>query len=106
MGTSAQKFWHAFDEVWLLNEYHIICFLLHILNNCVIVRNNHKKFEHILGQVLFLGNHLELSFPLQTDFEKEFQKHIASELFPLHLKENWQAAKRSLLVEKQKFFSI
>ena len=45
---------------------------------------------------------------LQTDFEKEFQKRIASEFDPrllhLNVKENRHAAKCSLLVEKQKDF--
>ena len=44
------------------------------------------------------------------DFQKEFQKRIASEFdltgsFHLNVKENQHATKRSLLVEKQKDFS-
>ena len=37
-------FWSTFDEFWLLNEHHTICFLSRISDNCII-RNKHKRFE-------------------------------------------------------------
>ena len=37
-------FWSTFDEFWLLNEHHTICFLSHISDDCII-RNKHKRFE-------------------------------------------------------------
>ena len=53
---------------------------------------------------------LIIGFPLQTDFEKEFQKAsllslILTRSFHLNVKENQHATNRSLLVEKQKDFS-
>ena len=46
-----------------------------------------------------------IGFPLKTDFEKEFQKRIPSE-FDLNInRQNQQTKKRSLFVEKQKYFS-